>query len=92
MMKQEGTISRTPEELDAWISTRPEVQDALQKGGYGQAFNADDLLPLLHVFIGPEHLTSPPDAGSQRSSSPLLWGGALLVFLIVALLLYILLR
>jgi len=91
-MKREDSIARTPEELDAWVSQRPEILASLEKGGYGRAFNADDLLPLLHVMIGPGHLAPAPEANSAQSSSHLVWGGAILALLLFAALLYILLR
>jgi hypothetical protein len=92
MMKRDDSIAYTPEELDAWISGRPEIQDALQKGGYGRAFHAGDLLPLLHVFIGPEHLKAPHEESPTRPSRNLLYGGALLAILLFLLLLFVLLR
>lgn len=50
-MVQDGAIAATPEELDSWISARPEVKDPLERGGYNTAFTSDDLFPLLQVFI-----------------------------------------
>jgi len=91
MMKREDSIAHTPEELDAWISSRPEMQDALQKGGYGRAFHAGDLLPLLHVFVGPERLKVPSEQGPDRPPRHLLYGGALFVILLFLILLFVLL-
>ncbi|HEV2147718.1 MAG TPA: hypothetical protein VGR37_09980 [Longimicrobiaceae bacterium] len=85
-MVQEGTIARTPEELDAWISERPDVREPLEKGGYGTAFTSHDLFPLLHVFVlragGPAPEVVPPRRPSQK------WWllGLLLVLLVVLLL------
>ena len=50
-MVHDGTIARTPEELDAWIAREGGVREPLERGGYGTAFTAHDLLPLLHVFV-----------------------------------------
>lgn len=51
-MVEEGSVVGTDEELDRWIAERPEYRDPLVRGGYGEKFGADDLLPLLHVFVG----------------------------------------
>lgn len=50
-MVQEGTVARTPEELDTWISQEPDVRAALESGGYGTEFTSHDLFPLLQVFV-----------------------------------------
>lgn len=50
-MVQEGTIAQTPEALEVWISERTQVREVLERGGYSTAFNAQDLFPLLEVFI-----------------------------------------
>ena len=50
-MVADGTVPATAEELDAWIGAAPAIRDAMVRGGYGAAFGAADLLPLLHVFV-----------------------------------------
>jgi hypothetical protein len=50
-MVQQGSIAETPEQLDLWISEHPEVAQPLREGGYGRAFDAGDLFPLLEVFL-----------------------------------------
>lgn len=73
-MVREGTIPRTPEELDAWIRQAPDAQESLERGGFGTAFTSADLLPLLEVFVvkagGPApKVDAPPPA--QRRRGPL---------------------
>lgn len=87
-MVDEGTIAQTPEELDTWISQRPEVQHSLQKGGYNTAFSSHDLFPLLQVLV--EKAGGPaPEADVPPRSARGRWlvGGLLLVVVIVILLL-----
>jgi hypothetical protein len=50
-MVRDGTIAETPEELDAWVAREPAAEESLQRGGYGTAFTAHDLFPLLQVFV-----------------------------------------
>lgn len=50
-MVREGEVAGSPEELDAWIAARPEVKQQLEEGGYGTRFSADDLFPLVAVFV-----------------------------------------
>jgi hypothetical protein len=85
-MVREGTIARTPEELEAWIARTPDVQRPLEEGGYHTAFTAHDLFPLLQVFVvkagGPA-----PEADAPPRSSRGRWiaVGLLLVVLIMLL-------
>jgi hypothetical protein len=80
-MVHDGTIARTPEELDAWIAREPGVREPLERGGYGTAFTAHDLLPLLHVFV--EKAGGPaPHADEPAPSSS---GGRRVVGLVVVL-------
>ena len=82
-MVREGTIARTPEELDAWIEGSPEVKASLARGGYGSHFASHDLLPLLDVFVvqagGP-----PPAVATEPGAPKRSRGVALLALLAVA--------
>ena len=50
-MVREGTVAGSPAELDAWTAERAEVREPLERGGYGTEFTAEDLFPLLEVFV-----------------------------------------
>lgn len=60
-MSEEGTVAASPADLDEWLSRNPELQERLVSGGYGTDFTADDLYPLLIVFMGgaPASSTTP---------------------------------
>jgi len=85
-MVREGTIAGTPEDLDAWLSQEPEARESLRRGGYGSAFTANDLFPLLQVFIvqagGPAPGSEPPPRSRHgwRTGVVVLFGVALLLF------------
>jgi hypothetical protein len=86
-MVREGTIARTPEELDAWISRTPEARQSLESGGFGSEFTSHDLLPLLEVFVVQAGGSAPkPEAAPRPSRRPWLVGALvlLLVFLVLA--------
>ncbi len=53
-----GTVARTPEELEAWISQAPDVREPLEDGGYTTEFTAGDLFPLYEVMV--EKAGGPP--------------------------------
>lgn len=83
-MVEEGTVLQTPQELEAWISQRPQVKAPLEEGGYNDAFGAVDLFPLLKAMarqpIAPVTTAAPP----RRISRPaLLAGGALIVAVVL---------
>lgn len=63
-MVQGGQVAETPAQLEEWIAREGEVRETLEDGGYGTEFTADDLFPLLQVFItqagGPAPVTEPP--------------------------------
>jgi hypothetical protein len=88
MIREEG-VARSPEQLAAWIAERPEVREPLVEGGYGTAFTAEDLYPLLAAFLGAA-AGPPPEARSpSRSASKwFIWG--LIVLLVAAVLLIVL--
>ena len=69
-MVREGTTAETPEQLDAWIARLPTVAEALRKGGYGTAFTAHDLLPLLHVFIAKAQGSPPARGAAEPERTP----------------------
>ena len=88
-MVKEGSVVGTAEELDAWIAREPAVRASMERGGYGSAFTADDLLPLLHVLVekGGGVVPRPHDPAAEapspaRSRWPLLLAALLLVSLL----------
>ena len=87
-MTSQGAVAGTPEELDAWIATAPDLEPALTRGGYGTKFTAGDLLPLLQVFAGttpaPAEPVRPAGSGNLRW---LLASVAVAVILVAVLLL-----
>ena len=87
-MVREETIARTPQELDAWIAERPDVREPLERGGYGTEFEADDLLPLLEVFVvqaggAPAAASAPGGVSRGRSVVWAIVGVAVLVLAVV---------
>jgi hypothetical protein len=64
-MVRDGRVPDTPAQFDAWIDTAP-AREVLERGGYGRDFTAEDLLPLLRVFVeqegGPAHAGEPATA------------------------------
>lgn len=69
-MVRQGSVARTPEELDRWVSENPDVKEPLERGGYGRAFDAADLLPLLEAMVvqagGPAPEAEAPPAPPNR--------------------------
>ena len=88
-MVQQGTVARTPEELDGWISDNPDVREPLEKGGYRRAFDAADLLPLLQVLVekagGPAPETEAPPASPNRRWLVAVVLGVVLLVILAAL-------
>lgn len=80
-----GAVVRTPAELDAWVAQAPDARASLVRGGYGTHFTADDLFPLLEVFVAKAGGTV-PRAGvtAYRTRNP--WVVGLLVLLVVSVL------
>jgi hypothetical protein len=88
-MVGDGTIAETPEQLGAWIEGRPEVKESLEMDGYGTEFTADDLFPLLQVFIvqagGPApQVDAPPRAALSRGVLLAVAAGVVIVLLVLA--------
>lgn len=50
-MVREGETAETPKQLDAWLARHADERQTLERGGYGDRFTANDLFPLLQVFI-----------------------------------------
>ena len=50
-MVRDDRMARGPADLDAWLIASPEMHAAMQRGGYGTAFSAEDLFPLLQVMM-----------------------------------------
>lgn len=84
-MIQEGTIARSPEDLDHWLANEPEVEASLRRGGFGAEFTSRDLFPLLDVFIV-QAGGSPPAADPLPRSSRRWWLAALGLALLAAML------
>jgi hypothetical protein len=82
-MVGDGSIARTPEELEGWIAGAPDVRQSLERGGYGQEFTAEDLFPLLEVFIvqagGPARVPDTPPGASMP------WSRVALILLVIVL-------
>ena len=63
---RDGTVARTPEELDAWILQAQDVREPLERGGYTTEFTASDLFPLYAVMVekaggaAPQAAAAPP--------------------------------
>jgi hypothetical protein len=88
---RDGTVARTPEELDAWILQAPDVREPLERGGYTTEFTAGDLFPLYEVMVekagGPAPRAAAAPPARTRSNAGLLAAGALAIAVIVALVL-----
>lgn len=84
-MSSDGSVVRTPEELDVWISRQPNIQAVLERGGYGTKFTSADLLPLLEVFLAQEERAPPPEAAPPRGTNRR-WLMAIIVVVLVVLL------
>ena len=63
------SVAESSEQMAAWISAEPDVAESLRKGGYGTAFNADDLFPLYQVMVS-KSLAVPPASAATRDGQP----------------------
>ena len=93
-MVHDGNVAQTPEELDAWIASKPDVREVFDRDGYGTNFTADDLFPLFQIFVakagGQVASVGPADEPPARSSKTWLLAGFLLLIFVV--LVYALIR
>jgi hypothetical protein len=46
-----GTVADSPDGVRLWIEQTPDLKEKLVRGGYGSAFDADDLFPLFESFV-----------------------------------------
>ncbi|HEU4560619.1 MAG TPA: hypothetical protein VFS20_22395 [Longimicrobium sp.] len=69
---RDGTVARTPEELDGWILQAPDVREPLERGGYTTEFTASDLFPLYAVMV--EKAGGPSPRAAAAGPSPTRWG------------------
>jgi hypothetical protein len=82
-MVQQDSIARTPEQLELWVSEHPEVARPLMDGGYGRAFDANDLFPLLQVFLTKAGAPSLPVEDAPHAPNRVRFVAALLVLLLL---------
>lgn len=82
-MVRQGQIARTAEQLDVWVSEHPDVARPLMKGGYGRAFDANDLFPLLEVFLTQEGARAPDAEARQHSTNRKRIAAAVLALLVL---------
>jgi hypothetical protein len=80
-MVRDGTVPETSEQLEAWIAGTPGARGALEAGGYGTRFGAQDLLPLLHGFVEREGGVTPGETPRGAGRGRFLVLGAALVIL-----------
>lgn len=74
---RDGTVARTPEELDAWIAQAPDVREPLERGGYTTEFTSADLFPLYAVMVEKAGGTAPQAEAAAPSHTR--WGMGKLV-------------
>lgn len=85
-MVDEGTVARSPEELDAWIAQAPDARESLVRGGYGTHFGAADLLPLLEMAVTRAGGVAPARAAVPARGGWNPWVVGLLMLVAVAVL------
>ena len=85
-MSAEGTVPAAPAELDEWLTRNPDLQERLVTGGYGTKFTADDLYPLLIVFMGgaPASRANAPATAATSKSRWMVIALVVLVVLVIA--------
>ncbi len=83
-MVRDDRMARGPADLDAWLAASPEMHATMQRGGYGTAFSAEDLFPLLQVMMtnagGQAPVASAPERSSPRG---MIVGMALLLLVLL---------
>lgn len=88
-MMRDGTVVTTPEELETWLAGAPEVRASLESGGYGTAFDENDLFPLLQAMTGQQQVpasTPTPDRLSSPAFGRWVATGVILIVIIVVVL------
>lgn len=68
-MIRSGTVAASPEALGEWIAETDDVRERLTKGGYGSAFSADDLFPLVQGFVA----KTAPQTPSRSAAGAARW-------------------
>lgn len=46
-----GAVAETADALRIWIEQTEDLRERLVRGGYGSAFDADDLFPLFESYV-----------------------------------------
>lgn len=82
-MVREDRVARGPPDLDAWLTSNPELHVTMQRGGYGTEFSADDLYPLLQVMMTNAAGQAPVASAPQRSTPRGMIVGMALLLLIL---------
>ena len=77
-----GEVAASPEELGAWIARTDDLRETLTKGGYGSAFDADELFPLFQGSVARATAATPSRSGARPARW--LWIG-LIVVVVVAI-------
>lgn len=80
---RDGTIARTPEELDAYILQAPDLREPLEHGGYTTEFNAADLYPLYEVMV--EKAGGPAPGAAAGASTRSRWSARKLAAIVLAI-------
>lgn len=83
-MIRSGTVAASPEELGEWIARTDDVRERLTKGGYGSAFSADELFPLVQGFVAKETAQTPSRSGAGAARWLWIAGIIAVVAIIVA--------
>ena len=90
-MVEEDAVAQSPDQLDDWISHAPQTREALARDGYGSAFTAEDLFPLLQAMTGRMEVTRPQEARPRTLSAAVLGLGVLVAGTLLGLFIWSLL-
>lgn len=78
-----GEVAESAAQLDEWILRTDDLRETLVKAGYGSAFSADDLFPLLQSFVAK---ASRPVVSRTAGRSPrTLWIGLIITAVVVVI-------
>ena len=80
-MMHAGAVAASPEELEAWIARTDDLRERLTNAGYGSAFTAHDLFPLLESNVA--RATAAKPARSGATPARWLWIGAILIVIAI---------